>query len=766
MANKLTLKTLGSVAGMSMLFIVMIASLYLLSTMAERLDRFGYYYHGLLLFNGVALLALTALILYNAARLFRDFRAQIAGSRLTLRMVVVCILLTLVPVLIVYSFSVKFLNSNIDSWYDVEIEQALDDALQLSRESLGLQMRTLQRTTIDAAENLIGVSDEEAILVLNEFGINTEASEMTLIGPDNRVIASTGVSTRLSVSPSRPDDDLSSRARRGLTYVGIDPIGDGEIYIRVVTPVFSDSATRENSVLQALYPVAERSSELAESVQSSYQAYRQLVFLRNPLKTSSILTLSLALLLSVLIGVWFAFYAARRMMMPVHDLVEGTRAVAEGDYSRRVYKRGHDELGFLVQSFNYMTMQLDRSRQTEEKSRHELEQQRTYLEAVLGQISSAVVTLDADHHIRTGNDAALQILGSSLKDYEGKSLQQAVQAGGVFGQVAEQLSHDVSDLSKPRITNTGQSRANADKSWSNEIEVHSPNGKLVLFCRGAALTDGTGQYTGQVIAIDDMTAIIAAQREAAWGEVARRLAHEIKNPLTPIRLSAERLRHKVMAKLDAGDSEVVNRLTHTIENQVDAMKQMVNAFAAYASAPKLDLKEVDINGLLAEVALLYDNENIELALDLDSTLPALSLDAPRIRQLVHNLIRNSLEAQHASELPYVRLKTQVLQESDGAVVELTATDRGPGFSTDLMGRLFEPYVTSKPKGTGLGLSIVKKIVEEHGGTVVAENRTIEDSSADDQASIGKNSSGARIRVCLPIASDSLVKPVGFGVDAA
>ena len=338
MANKLTIKTLGSVVGMAVLFLVMITSLYLLSTMAERLDRFGQYYYGLLVFNGLSLLALTLLITYNAIRLFRDFRAQIAGSRLTLRMVVVCILLTLVPVLIVYSFSVKFLNSNIDSWYDVEIEQALDDALQLSRESLGLQMRTLQRTTIEAAENLIGVSDEEAILVLNEFGINTEASEMTLIGPDNRVIASNGVSTRISVSPNRPDDDLSSRARRGLTYVGIDPIGDGEIYIRVVTPVFSDSATRENSVLQALYPVAERSSELAESVQSSYQAYRQLVFLRNPLKTSSILTLSLALLLSVLIGVWFAFYAARRMMMPVHDLVEGTRAVAEGDYTRRVYK--------------------------------------------------------------------------------------------------------------------------------------------------------------------------------------------------------------------------------------------------------------------------------------------------------------------------------------------------------------------------------------------------------------------------------------------
>lgn len=762
MANRLTLKTLGSVVAMATLFVVMLGSLYLLSTMAERLDRFGHYYHGLLVFNGLALLALTWLIVYNAVRLFREFRAQIAGSRLTLRMVVICILLTLVPVLIVYSFSVKFLNSNIDSWYDVEIEQALDDALQLSRESLGLQMRTLQRTTIEAAEHLIGVSDEEAILVLNEFGINTEASEMTLIGPDNRVIASTGSTTRLSVSPNRPDDDLSSRARRGLTYVGIDPIGDSEIYIRVVTPVFSDSATRENSVLQALYPVAERSSDLAESVQSSYQAYRQLVFLRNPLKTSSILTLSLALLLSVLIGVWFAFYAARRMMMPVHDLVEGTRAVAEGDYTRRVYKRGQDELGFLVQSFNYMTMQLDRSRQTEEKSRHELEQQRTYLEAVLGQISSAVVTLDGNHHIRTGNEAAKEILGLTFEDYEGKSLQQAVQAGGVLGQVAERLADSVSQISQAHGADSDNSVLATDSSWSNEIEVHSTNGKLVLFCRGAALTDSNRQYTGQVIAIDDMTAMISAQREAAWGEVARRLAHEIKNPLTPIRLSAERLRHKVISKLDPDDGEVVNRLTQTIENQVDAMKQMVNAFAAYASAPKLDLEAVDINALLAEVALLYDDENIELALDLDEDLPTLSLDAPRIRQLMHNLIRNSLEAQHASALPYVCLKTILVQKPGGALVELTTTDRGPGFATDLMGRLFEPYVTSKPKGTGLGLSIVKKIVEEHGGTVMAENRS---HKAEENATTGQML-GATIRVSLPIASDTLSKPVRLGVDAA
>ena len=542
-SGRLTFKTLGSLLGMALLFLVLVSSLYLLATMAVRLDRFGQYYHWLLLFNGLALVSLAIIIGFNALRLLREFRARVAGSRLTLRMVIVCILLTLIPVVLVYSFSVKFLDSNIDSWYDVEIEQALDDALQLSRESLGLQMRTLQRVTIEVSENLVGVSDEEAVLVLNEFGMNAEASEMTLIGPDNRIIASTGATTSISVQPNRPDDDLSARARRGLTYVGVDPIGDGELYIRVVAPVFSASTTRENSVLQALYPVAERSSELAESVQSSYQSYRQLVFLRKPLKTSSILTLSLALLLSAMIGVWFAFYAARRLMVPIHDLVEGTRAVAEGDYSRRVYKRGQDELGYLVQSFNYMTMQLDRSRSQAELARLKLEEQRTYLEAVLRQISSGVITLDSDHRLSTANQAAEDILASNFTDFQGKSLQQAAQAGGVMGQVAEQLSGAVLSL-EPGPDSASESftaaqsgseqhgvaqQKDADSdfaaettaalavagdgstlksTWSREIEVHGPRGKLVLFCRGAVLASAQQQYAGQVIAIDDMTAII------------------------------------------------------------------------------------------------------------------------------------------------------------------------------------------------------------------------------------------------------------------
>ena len=356
-------RLLSSAVLMALLFVVLIASLYVLGTMALQLERFGQYYHWLLIGNGLALCFIAVLIIINGWRLIGEFRARIAGSRLTVKLVIVSILLALVPVTLVYGFSIRFLRANINSYFDLEIEKALDDALELSRESLDLQMNMLQRDTLSIAQQLVGVSESVAVVELNSLSADTEASEMTLIGPDNSIIASTGLLDRISVRPNRPENDLITRARRGSSYVGIDPVGRGELYIRVITPVFSENAARENSVLQALYLIDHRSADLAESVQSSYQQYRQLVFLRDPLMISSTLTLSLALLLSVMMAIWFALYAARRMMMPIHDLVEGTRSVAQGNYSTRIYKRSkNDELGFLVQSFNYMTLQLEQSR--------------------------------------------------------------------------------------------------------------------------------------------------------------------------------------------------------------------------------------------------------------------------------------------------------------------------------------------------------------------------------------------------------------------
>ena len=710
MVTKLKSRTLTSPVLMGLLFIVLIASLYALGTMALRLDQFGRYYYWLLLGNIAALAFIAIVIGINGWRLMREFRERVAGSRLTVKLVILSVLLALVPVTLVYGFSIRFLSANINSYFDLEIEQALDDAIQLSRESLGLQMRTLQRDTVSVAQQLVGVSESVSVIVLNTLTTETEASEMTLIGPDNRIVASTGLLDNIAVQPNRPEDDLVSRARQGLSYVGVDPIGNGELYIRVVAPVFSEDATQENSVLQALYPIAARSADLAESVQSSYQQYRQLVFLRQPLMLSTMLSLSLALLLSVMMAVWFAFYAARRMMMPVHDLVEGTRAVADGDYSQRIYKRSkNDELGYLVQSFNYMTLQLGQSRDAATQSQQQVESQRAYLQAVLGQISSGVVTLDADNLVRTCNQSAVDILGPELSRLQGLPLIQGKPDSSITGQFAEQISSYLSN--------------NNGSDWSTELEVLDQTGRRFLFCRGASLHDTVGEPSGMVVVIDDMTTIISAQRDAAWSEVARRLAHEIKNPLTPIQLSAERLRHKFVHKLDGDDVDVLSRLTQTIENQVDVMKSMVNAFADYASAPKLSLIETDINQLLQEVAELYrgGDAQAEISLSLERELEHIAVDLPRMRQLMHNLIKNALEAQFPESTPRINIKTHTTTDGGQKMLEIVTRDEGPGFPVESLSRVFEPYVTSKPRGTGLGLAIVKKIVEEHDGTIKAEN---------------------------------------------
>ncbi len=739
---------------MALFFIVLIVSLYVLGTIALQLDRFGNYYHWLLIGNGLALSFIACLVVVNGARLVREFRARVAGSRLTLKLVAISVVLALVPVTLVYGFSVRFLRANINSYFDLEIEQTLDDALELSREALSLQMRTLQRDTINIALQLTGIDDDYAVLALNELTAEGEASEMTLVGPDNRIVASTGLPGSLSVQPDRPDDDLVARARLGLSYVGVDPVGEGELYIRVVTPVLSDNPARENSVLQALYPVARRSTDLAESVQTSYQQYRQLVFLRQPLILSSILTLSLALLLSVMMAVWFAFYAARRMMMPVHDLVEGTRAVADGNYSTRIYKRSkNDELGFLVQSFNYMTLQLDQAQKTAEDSRREIEQQRAWLQSVLTRISSGVITLDAHNRIKTCNVAAVDILAPVSLESENTG---APDCSGLEGESLVRPVSDVSVLAQfgdrlvPLLEQAG------DEDFATEIEVSDETGRRLLFCRGSLPLDVAAGPAGRVIVIDDMTAVVSAQRDAAWSEVARRLAHEIKNPLTPIQLSAERLRHKFSTRVEVEDRELLGRLTRTIENQVDAMKSMVNAFADYAAAPTLTLVEADINMLVSEVAELYGSVSSGrqvVTTELASPLPKLPVDVARLRQLVHNLVKNALEAQPGQE-PRVHLRTLQVDDNRGGAgcVEVICEDRGPGFAPELLNRLFEPYVSSKPRGTGLGLAIVKKIVEEHGGTIRLDNCGGSDPSMP--------VSGARVTVRLPYLS---TPPVRVGV---
>ena len=692
---------------MGVLFAVLVLSLYILSNTTKNVDIFGQYYFWLLLADAVVLLLMAILIASNAFHLMREFRQRVAGSRLTVKLIVMSVFLSLVPVSLVYMFSVKFLQTNIDSFFDVRVEEALDDALELSRDSLALQMRVMRRVTADEAGQLAQVDREDMVEELNRLGSRIEADELTLLDGTNKVIATSGFTGNLSVMPDKPEEDIAERASSGIAYVGVDPIGDGDLMIRVVVPVLTGDPVSGNHVLQALYPVGGKSGELAVRVQESYQRYQQMEFLSKPLKLGSILTLSLTLMLSVLTALWFAFYAARRMMVPIHDLVEGTKQVADGDYSVRIYKHGDDELRYLIDSFNDMTGRLERSSKIATLSREHLESQRAYLETVLRHVSTGVITLELDGLLRTANDASVRILGDEIHDCIGRQLHEDGLKSTLVYQFYE-LNRDYID---------------SGKDWSQEIEVFHKKGRRLLLCRGAQLHDPTGEVAGVVIVFDDMTDIVQSQRNAAWSEVARRLAHEIKNPLTPIQLSAERLRRKYLGRMEGDDADLLDRLTHTIIQQVDAMQSMVKAFAEYANTPAANYSRTDINRLILEVVDLYRDvdDHVDISVQLGTNLPAISADATRIRQLLHNLIKNALEAQKDVPKPEVLVGTSMVLTGESWVLELRVEDKGPGIPVDLIDKLFEPYVTSKPKGTGLGLAIVKKIVEEHNGIVSAQN---------------------------------------------
>ncbi len=689
------------------LFVFLVCALYFVANTGEHLDSFGQSYHWLMLLTATALALIGVLILASVWRLIVDLQQHVSGSRLTLKLVIMLVVMALMPMALVYSFSIKFLRSNIDSWFDVEVERALDDAIGLSRDSLNVYMRARQKSAVEIADQLSDVPAELAVLVLNDVGIEAEASELTLIGADNRVIATTAFSGSVNVSPDRPANDIISRAQRGEPYLSLDPLLGGDLQIRSVVPVFSSNPVQGISVLYATYPIPRSSSVLAANVQESFRNYRQLTYLREPLKQSSIATLTLAVFLSLMMAVWVAFYAARRLMVPVHDLVEGTRLVAAGDYSTRLHTSGRDELGYLVNSFNDMTDKIEAARASASSSQKLVEEQRSYLELVLSRISSGVITLDENQHIRTCNESAAQIL--HIADHNIETL-------------------DVSELPRdsllPQFFNGITPMLNSDQpDWSIELDLIHSNEQTLVTCRGAKIQgDGAGQ-SGHVLVFDDFSEVVEAQRNAAWSEVARRLAHEIKNPLTPIQLSAERLQHKYASKLQGDDSVVLKRLTDTIVQQVESMKSMVKAFAEYASTPQTDFIAINPNDLINEICWLYredgDTDNISLALD--RSIPALQCDPNRLRQVLHNVIKNAFEASTDGGQQKLSISTRLVTDRTIESIEFVFEDNGPGFAAEVRERLFEPYVTTKIKGTGLGLAIVKKIVEEHGGTVRAEN---------------------------------------------
>ena len=709
--------------------IVVLGALFALALSAQNSAQFGRLQPWILLVSIIGVVVLSIMLARKILQLVRAWRDHVPGSRLTTRTVTVFGILVAIPLLTVYLFSLEFLNRGIDSWFRVEIRQGLNDALVLSRAALDLRMREYSERTERFAQRLAGLPAPEAILALDEERRASGAVELVLYGQHERIIAASS-RTMPDALPERPPADVIRQVSDGRTYVSLEPVAEGLYVIRTAAPVGGSAGAAAagggGRYVLAIFEVPRQLAALADAVQRSYSQYGDLAALREPLKYSFRLTLTLVLLVTLLAAIYGAIFSAEILFKPVQDLMAGTRAVAKGDFGTRLPLTSRDEMGFLVHSFNDMTKRLRRAREETERSRLAVERERERLAIILARLSTGVIVVDRELKVLIANEAAGSILGVDF----------AAQAGRPM----PDLSGDA--RLRQFVAELGVRFAAGREEWRDQLELPAVTGSpRVLACACVPLSGEGTQERSYVIVFDDITQLLQAQRDAAWGEVARRLAHEIKNPLTPIQLSAERMRRRFLGNMNEEDAKVMDRATHTIVQQVEAMKQMVNAFSEYARAPAMQVASFSLNQLVTEVTDLYRAQagTVEIRPGLDARVEAVEADRGRVRQILNNLLVNALEALEGVAGARIEVATGPGEVDGQPAAVLTVADNGPGFQNELLGRIFEPYVTSKPRGTGLGLAIVKKIVEEHGGRIEADNRP---------------EGGARVRVMLPLKDRS------------
>jgi PAS domain S-box-containing protein len=687
--------------------VFMVMSMALLSAATENSSQFGRMHLVLVVINVLGLIVLVGLIGINLSKLLSQYKRNVTGSRLTARLVVIFVILSVAPVSLVYYFSLGFLQRGIDSWFDVRMEQAMEDSLKLSRSALDLQKRELLKKTRVLSEKLFDVSNDLALMNLNDLRTESGANELTLLTQSGEIIASSSEDTT-AIIPHRPDDSTLLQVRENQSFADVSPVGELGLHVRVSVIVDSINTQMEPRVLYALYPIPERMGDLADNVELAYAQFKKLTFLREPLKNSFILTLSLVLLVSILTAVWAAFFSAQRLVSPIRILTMGTKAVAAGNYDKKFPPSTNDELGSLVKSFADMTQRLASARDQAARSQQQVERERSYLRAVLGRLSSGVLTLDHERKLRVANSAANQILEVDLEKSLGKNLSSVAQSADNLHDFVEVLNNNL---------------AGKQKEWREEVIVRKKGGNKTLMCQGAVLPGLKGMKRGYVVVFDDVTTLVKAQRDAAWGEVARRLAHEIKNPLTPIQLSAERLRRKYLGKMPAEDAELLERSTHTIIEQVRSMEEMVKAFSEYARVPQIEFQPLHFDVLVSEVLDLYQAEDIgaNIITDFQADIPVLEADPGRMRQLLHNLIKNAIESTQGVPGAKIVISLSTVGKAESPELELRVSDNGKGIPEPMLSTLYEPQTTTKSKGGGLGLAVVKRIVEEHAGSTFAEN---------------------------------------------
>jgi len=677
-----------------------VAATFLLASVSANTALFSAYYAPLLGINLVIALLLAGMVAYQLVSLRRRLRAGVFGAKLTLRLVTLFALMAVLPGALIYGVSVQFVSQSIESWFEVRLDSALESGINLGRGTLEGRLKEL---TVKADAMALALStrpEAEHLAALNTLREQAAVDEATLYTARGRVIGFSG-NERSGIVPEPPGPAAMRQLRLQQPYSVIEAIPERGLYLRALVPVNPMSLTEESRVLQLLQQVPAHLARDAEVVQTGYREYQELQLSRRGLKRLYAITLTLTLLLALLSSLGLAFLLSSRLSAPLSALVEGTRAVAQGDFSRRAAVASRDELGQLTQSFNSMTLQLSEAQARVERNQAQVAHAKAYLESVLAHLSAGVLTFDGALRLRSANPSAAQILGADCAPLHGAGI-------GDWGA----LDATLATLAAVMAEAFGRGDST---EWQRQVERELKDGTQVLLLRGTRF--GEGAEAGLIVVFDDVTHLLQAQRDAAWAEVARRLAHEIKNPLTPIQLSAERIQLKLAPKLGAADAEILARSTQTIVSQVAALKRMVDAFGQYARTPEPALRPLDLNGLVREVLTLYESLGSSMRVNLAPELPLVQGDATQIRQVIHNLLQNAQDALAGTDAPFIEIATTPC--NGGAT--LSVTDNGSGFPEHLMKRAFEPYVTTKPRGTGLGLSIVRKIVEEHRGEVTIAN---------------------------------------------
>ncbi len=675
-------------------------TLYLLATASANTALFAQHYPLLLAFNGGLAVCLASLVGYQLYTLRQKLQAGVFGAKLTLRLVLLFALVAVLPGALVYGVSVQFVARSIESWFDVRVEKALEGGLNLGRTTLDNLLKDLIKKADAMAGSLAVRPAAEHFAVLNTLREQAGVQEATLFTQRGKIIAYSGTE-RAGLMPELPGASVLRQLRLQQSYSAIEAIPEKGLYLRVLVPVNVVSIMEDMRVLQLLQRVPQQLALDAEIVQTGQREYQELSLARQGLRRLYGLTLTLTLLLALLTALSLAFVLSERLSAPLSFLVEGTRAVAQGDFSQREAVPSRDELGLLTQSFNTMREQLAETRAMAERHQAQLANAHAYLQSILTNLSAGVLAFDETLRLRSFNHSASAILDADFAQLAGLELE---------------LWHERNPALKMFAAEIAASfHGGTGSVWEKQIERTWKNGHQMLLLRGTRLPAGSG--TGYVVVFDDITHVLQAQRDAAWTEVARRLAHEIKNPLTPIQLSAERLQQKLADKLGGPEAEMLMRSTQTIVNQVGALKNMVDAFRQYARMPEPTREQIDLNALLREVLTLYESLAGWIRIELAPDLPRLVGDRAQLQQVIHNLLQNAQDALADSDNPSIVVRSEPVAGG----IRVSITDNGVGFPEQLMQRAFEPYVTTKPKGTGLGLVIVRKIIEEHGGSVEIAN---------------------------------------------